>query len=274
MEDVTFIIKTFERLYCIKRLVKSIYKKYPDAKVLIADDSSISCKSYFERSKWNDKIKVIELKKDCGLAEGRNVLVDNVKTEYFLLLDDDFVFDKKTDIKRALDILKERKLDILGGFIRNYTEINNLFTFIKLIIQRIIHYEKPANYIGTLYYNSETKTLYANYIRKQFPVYTDSDLVLNFFVARTNVVREKNRWDDELKLQEHTAFFYKAKKNGLKVGFSNEFSIQHRPIRLKKYSSFRGRNFTKIFMEKNDIDRIESTYDNGEVIITEYEKLQ
>ena len=273
MENVTFIIKTFERFYCVKRLVRSIYKKYPRAKVLIADDSTVSCKSYFENSKWNNWVKVIELEKDCGLSEGRNVLIDNVETDYFLLLDDDFVFDKKTNIERALEILNEKGLDILGGYIRNYTEINSFFTLIKLIIQRILRYEKAANYIGNLSYNSATKTLHANYIRKQFPKYVDTDLVLNFFIARTRIVREKNRWDDELKLQEHTAFFYKAKINGLKVGFSNEFSIQHRPIKLKKYSTYRGRNYTKIFMEKNNIDIIESTYDDGEAIITEYEKL-
>lgn len=273
MDNITFIVKTFERFYCVKRLVKSILKKYPDATILIADDSAKSCKQYFENSKWRNNIKVIELETDCGLSKGRNALIDMVETDYFLLLDDDFVFDKKTDINRAMEIIKKEDLDILGGFIRNYTEINSLFTLFKLIVQRLIRYEKPANYIGSLDFDEETKTLYVKYIRKQFPLFLKTDIVMNFFVAKTKTIRDKNRWDDELKLQEHTAFFFSAKKKGLKIAFSNEFSVQHRPIKLKKYSSFRGRNFVKIFMEKNDIQRIVATYDNEETVVTDYAKL-
>lgn len=273
MDNVTFIIKTYERFYCVKRLVKSIYKKYPNAKVLIADDSTLSCKSFFNEKYPDKDIKVYELENDCGLSAGRNYLVDRVKTEYFVLLDDDFVFDKKTDVKKAEEIIIDKNLDILGGYIRNYTEINNIPTHIKCLIQRLIKYEKPANYLGTINYDKKTKTLQVDYKRKEFPLYTESDIVLNFFIARTNVVRDRNRWDDELKLQEHTAFFYTAKKNGLRVGFSNEFSVQHRPIKLKAYGAYRGRNFTKVFMKKNDIDRIIATYDNGEVQITNYEEL-
>lgn len=273
MENCTFLIKTFERFYCVKRLVRSILKKYPEAKILIADDSQKSCKAYFERQRYGGNIRVFELENDCGLSAGRNYLIDQVKTEYFVLLDDDFVFDDKTDIDRAVQILKEKNLDILGGYIRNYTDIHNAVSFLKYIVQTIIHYEKPANYIGTINHDTDNKTLNINYIRKQFPHYIDTDFVLNFFVAKTNSIRMHNRWDEALKLQEHTAFFFTAKKKGLKIGFSNEFSVQHKPIKLKNYNSFRGRNYVKIFMQKNDLEKIVAHYDNGEVVVTEYENL-
>ena len=62
MNDVTFIIKTFERPECIKRLVKSIYKYYKDAIILVGDDSKISCKKYIEQKYYDKNIKVYEKK--------------------------------------------------------------------------------------------------------------------------------------------------------------------------------------------------------------------
>ena len=105
MNDITFIVKTFERFYCIKRLVKSIFKYYPDANILIADDSEVSCKTYFYKKYGDGNITVYELEKDCGLSYGRNFLLERVKTKYFVLLDDDFVFDKRTNIEVAPSII-------------------------------------------------------------------------------------------------------------------------------------------------------------------------
>ena len=274
MKDITFIVKTFERPYCIKRLVKSVVKKYPDARILIADDSEKTCKNYFEHSKWSKNVQVYELPHDCGLSKGRNYLVDKVETRYFVLLDDDFIFDDRTDILRALEILKVKDLDILGGYFRNYKAITiNFLKYPYILLRILFKCEKPFNYLGTIEEDTANKTLTVNYIEHQFPKYTDSDIVHNFFIAKTDVVKLRNRWDEDLKLQEHTAFFYTAKKNGLKVGFSNEFSVQHRPIRVYKYRSFRKRNFIKVFMEKNDFLKIISKYDNREIKIIEYDKL-
>lgn len=272
MKNVTFIIKTFERKYCIKRLVKSIYKKYPNAKVLIADDSEVSCKEYLKKKYPFMDLHVYELEKDSGLATGRNYLLKKVKTKYFVLLDDDFVFDKSTNVEKGIKILEEKNLDILGGFLRNYAEVNGIFGHIKVMIQMIIKWNCPRNYIGELNYEYNTKTLYANYITNEFPEYTDSDITLNLFIANTKRILENCMWDDELKLQEHTAFFLSAKNAGLKIGFSNVLSVQHKPIKLKKYGTFRNRNYIKIFMKKNNIERIITTYNHGNEVVTYYDK--
>lgn len=271
MQNVTFIIKTFERPSCIKRLVKSIYKKYPDASVLIADDSASTCKEYLE-NKYSDKsLEVFELEKDQGLSFGRNYLVDRVKTKYFVLLDDDFVFDSKTDIQAGLDLIEENDLDILGGYIRNYCMEDGFVSYVKLAIQNLIKYEKSANYMGSFSFDEDERKLYVKRIRNEFPEYKETDIVLNFFIAKTDVIRTINRWDDELKLQEHTAFFYKAKLNKLKIAFTNKFSVQHKPLRLKDYGTYRGRDFTQLFLEKYDIHEVISTFEDGEVTVTKNE---
>ena len=56
--------------------------------------------------------------------------------------------------------------------------------------------------------------------------------------------------------------------NNLKVGFTNELSVQHHPVKLKKYSEKRNRNYTNVFMDKYAIDKIVANYDDnrGQVI--------
>ena len=273
LENITFIVKTFERFYCIKRLVKSIYRYYPNAKILIADDSEKSCKAYLERKYARKELKVYELPKDVGLSYGRNYLLDRVETEYFCLLDDDFVFDEKTDINTALEMMRERtEVDILGGYFRNYIATMGIKPYLRRILRRIKRKKepfRPYNYIGELKLDSDNQVLYCNYITKQFPDYEIVDIVHNFFVARTCVIRDRNRWDEELKLQEHTAFFVMAKLKGIRVAFTNRFSVQHWPYRPEKYTSFRSRNYFEIFLKKMNIRKVVSTYDGGEVKIRE-----
>lgn len=62
--------------------------------------------------------------------------------------------------------------------------------------------------------------------------------------------------------------FYRVKLNDLKVGFTNELSVQHHPVKLKKYSEKRNRNYTNVFMDKYAIDKIVANYDDnrGQVI--------
>lgn len=271
MDEVTFIIKTFERFYCVKRLVRSILKYYPNAKILIADDSEISCKEYFERRYPN--VKVYNLPKDSGLSYGRNYLVDRVDTNFFVLLDDDFVFDKKTDVEKGLILIKENNLDILGGYFRNYSIVEKPIDHLKVIIQNVIKWERPLNYIGKLQFDNKTRILYANYVNYEFPEYQETDITHNFFIAKTNVVKNINRWDNELKLHEHTAFFWCAKNKGLKVGFSSCLSVQHKPIKLKKYSGFRNRDFIQVFMNKYNIEKIIATYDGENETIHERKSL-
>lgn len=260
MDEVTIIIKTLDRCDCLINLLDSIFKKYPKIRVLVGDDSEISSKEKIMKKFCKYNLQYFNLEKDCGLSAGRNFLLNKVQTKYFVLADDDFVFDKKTNLERALQILEEKKLDIIGGYIRNYKIVKNNWDKFLVIIQKILKYELPTNYIGTL--KMEGSTFYADYIVHSFPEFVETDLVLNFFLAKTEIIKKIQGWDPELKLQEHTEFFYRAKLNNLKVGFTNELSVQHHPFKLKGYNSKRNRNYTKVFMDKYKIDKIIANYDD------------
>lgn len=266
MDEVTIIIKTLDRCDCLINLLDSIFKKYPKIRVLVGDDSEISSKEKI-LSKFNQyNLQYYNLEKDCGLSAGRNFLLNKIQTKYFVLADDDFVFDQKTNLERAVQILEEKKLDIIGGYIRNYKIVKSSWDKLLVLIQKILKYELPTNYIGTL--KMEGNTFYADYTVHSFPEFAETDLVLNFFLAKTERIKEIHGWDPKLKLQEHTEFFYRVKLNNLKVGFTNELSVQHHPVKLKKYSEKRNRNYTNVFMDKYAIDKIVANYDDnrGQVI--------
>lgn len=272
LEDLTFVVKTFERFKCIKRLVRSIYRYYPHAKILIADDSRTSCKAYLEKKYGRKGLEVIELPYDMGLSYGRNCLVDRVKTEYFCLLDDDFVFDRRTDIAAAMELIREKDVDILSGYMRGYVMTKTKKAWLKLQLKHILQ-KKPLyaayNYIGFLKLDADAHVLYCDLSSKRFPDYQAVDIVPNFFVGRTSAIRERNRWDEELKLNEHTDFFLRAKLHGLRVACTSRYSVQHRQNKPGEYESYRNRDYFKLFMEKTGIQKVISTHDGGEVEVQE-----
>ena len=115
--DITIIIKTFERPRSLHRLLKSIFFYYPDVKVVVADDSADPEKTNREvMGRWPGKdIEYLALPYDVGLSEGRNRALARVKTPYFVLCDDDFVFDRRTNLELMKRQLEEHKVDLVAG---------------------------------------------------------------------------------------------------------------------------------------------------------------
>lgn len=89
VSSITAIIKTVERPYAVKRLVKSIRRRYPSLKAIVVDDSR-------ELTILND-VYMITMPYNTGILAGRNQALDEATTLYFLLLDDDFVFSIGND---------------------------------------------------------------------------------------------------------------------------------------------------------------------------------
>lgn len=87
MLTITAVIKTFERPERVVALHSSIRQYYPNLAIIIVDDSSAPI-AY----DWDEYTTYIFTEYDIGLSEGRNRAVDQVKTLYTLILDDDFVF--------------------------------------------------------------------------------------------------------------------------------------------------------------------------------------
>lgn len=229
IDELTILIKSFMRPECVNKLIKSIRRIY-DIKIVIVDDSKTPLN--FD---YDDDIKTYNMEFDSGLSAGRNYGVSKIETPYFLLCDDDFEFTEKTDLIKWLEIFKSSNLDILGG--------------------DVIMNGKKIDYFGLLE-KVDDNLYYKKGFHNETEFYKEYDLVLNFFIAKTDSIID-NGWDNDLKLAEHTAFFF-DNKGKLKVGHTELISIDHQRVVNAVYSKFRNRNqkFFEIWMRKREINRI------------------
>lgn len=245
--EVSIIIKTFERPMALERLLRSILASPATAsRILIADDSFHAAES---RLLELDSIDYFRLPYDSGLSYGRNFLVDRVTTPYCVVLDDDLVFTRETRLDILLGIVKEKGFDLAAGEGNLLVRGKPGFANIE-VSDRNLRIEPGAP--PRSYYNG-------------LPVY---DMVNNFFLARTDTLRDI-RWDERFKIYgEHTDFFmrYSAK---YRVTFTDQVVIGHEEGgygfrgSMGKYAPGRQYRSARIFGLKHGIDRIGGTHLHG-----------
>ena len=183
IEQVTAIVKTFERPREVKRLVSSIQRTYPALKLIIADDS--------REPQEIPGAQLISLPFNSGVSAGRRIALEAVQTPYLLLLDDDFVFYRQTRLASALSLMAANpKIDIMGGMVIDLPE------------NRAHEYRDE-----TFYPTARHATLPPGSTIAGLAVY---DKVANFFIGRTERIRLVN-WRDELRAIDHRDFFTRAK---------------------------------------------------------------
>ena len=198
LENLTAIIKTFERPKILRRLLASIKRLYPELKIIVADDSRQPIEL--------DDVQVIALPYDSGIAAGRNAGLKQAATKYVLILDDDFVFYRATQLESALLTMEQHsEIDIMGG------EVIYLPLFKKLGYRHEFIF--PTEALPTQLPGSRIAGL---------PVY---DKVPNFFIARAERLQIVG-WDPNLKKLEHADFFTRA-KGVLTTVFNAELKCLH-----------------------------------------------
>lgn len=217
MKDLTICVKTFIRPKTLDKCLESIRARYPDVKILVANDGPDPIVN-------NKADQVFNLPFDVGLSAGRNYLLDRVETEFVMFIDDDTIFSETSKVEDMLGVLHNNsEIDLAAGKIRGNSFCGTL--------------EKEH---GILFRNVGS---YSSII-SGFKIY---DYVLNLFVARTSKVKEV-RWDEELKIVEHMDFFWRA-KGVLRCTALDHVYFHNTRERDAEYSKFRvGR--IPFFMQK------------------------
>jgi hypothetical protein len=232
--DVSLIIKTFERQEALERMITSIRTQgYADCPVLIADDSKVPYRDIIIE-KYGDIVdEYVVLPFNSGLSKGRNELLNRVETKYFVLNDDDFVYDERTDLAWMHDQLESTDIELLGGLFydqRTYVPKPNASIFrrawYRLLREIGAKREFIRRYHGAV--RTDGDTIVMEPVEYCAPV-TRCDYTHNFFMADTQAVREKvGGWRDEIKTSwEHWEFFYRAKQAGLRVATTEEVGVSH-----------------------------------------------
>jgi glycosyltransferase involved in cell wall biosynthesis len=264
LNDLTILIKTLEREDHLIQLLNSIRKYNFNGPVIIADDSKVPYKNNILTLFPTLNIDYIELPYDTGTAEGRNVMLAKVTSKYFLLCDDDFVFDNRTRIPIMKELLVKYGFDILGGVFRQHNRktrtgrfflsLNNTIKKFGFVFPSYEFYEYSADF------HISKRNISVSAIEYKEPI-TKSDLIHNFFIARTDLVKSFGGWNPHLKGGEHQNFFIRAKIAGLKVGTTRKCGVIHdqwtKNSDLYKNLRKRGGEFQMIALEEFGVERIE-----------------
>lgn len=181
-QRLTLVIKTFERPATLQRLVASIRRMYPSVPVIVVDDSRTPSELR--------GVETIALPFDQGVSVGRQAGLDRVRTPYVMMLDDDFVFYRETQLGRALAKLERQpRIDLLGG---------------QLIDLPYLRFREPP--LGLIFAASVAPR---EPIGSTIDGLLVCDKVANFYIARTDSLRRVG-WTPALRRLDHADFFARA----------------------------------------------------------------
>ncbi len=202
LSQLTAIIPASNRQKSLTRLVRSLRKGYPELRILVADDSqeALTCK----------QADSIRLPVGIGRSAACNALLSRLRTPYFLLLDDRCELAKETRLEALLDLVAGDKLDVAAGDLLGCER--RFWFFVR---------RRPASGHGTFEIAGDLLALHRGH-RTVGEGYAWCDMVPNFFVARTEKVRDLGGWDPELKNDEREEFFMRGHRQGLRVGLASE----------------------------------------------------
>lgn len=222
---VSIVVKTILRPNMLERFLKSVGDYQRDlgvvfAEIIVGDDTPVDRLQANRLAISNAVAACPDLRvrheifpPDIGLSAGRNRMIDAAKQDYVLLCDDDFMLDPDSDVREALKLMAERNADIVGGWLKNRYD------------------EKTGEYIywgsvGRAIDLGEEWLVWLNEDENHLPEVSKSDYILNFFVAKRTPLLSV-RWRDEMKVEEHSPFFYDFQAAGLSALYSKKFFARH-----------------------------------------------
>jgi phosphorylcholine metabolism protein LicD len=236
-KSVTAIVTTFDRPESLNKLVKSFYELYPDISLIIGNQGHQSVDLIYPN------VTVVKLPYDCGLSYARNELVKYVKTEFVLLLEDDHFVTKELDIYKMIEVFGyDKNIGLISSRISDNNKIRiyerQLFKLNDVLISIDWNKLQQKNLVSKCKINN-----------LEFGI---TDLVYNFFLAKTSILR-KYPWDNDNKVNsEHLDFFLNLKLNSnVKVAFIPEVFIHHdHSSETSIYSQHRNRMYYDLIYKK------------------------
>lgn len=204
---VTIATKTFLRYDKLKDLIDSIRQYYPTVTIVIADDNQ------HPQSVTGPHIEQYFMPFGKGWFAGRNLAVSQVTTKYVLWVDDDFYFTSNTKLEKMVDILEKTTLDLVGGAVREATGYTA--TYRHIISVEDGGEEGDCLHMRNGYYHDI----------HGFPDCVVADAVINFFMGRTDKVREVG-FNPRLARQGHLEFFVDG-LGTLYIGSCSDVIVNH-----------------------------------------------
>lgn len=236
IKKVDILITTFKRYGCLENLLKSIPEEWKD-NIIIGDQN---------KERKNYPYRTIFLPYDCGLSYARNRLVDASEKPFVLLLEDDFEWTDKTQVKKLLRLMNAQlNVGVVGGQVRQ-NDVAIPFEFIPTIEDGVLYHKRDGN----------------NWKVFEFTNYKKTGCIMNFALFRKSMLRDM-RWDPQLKLREHQDFYLRLAKTKWQVLYTPDVRIKDAKVRhTPEYRELKNRDeFLVMMMKKHGITKIK--YQNG-----------
>lgn len=189
-ENVTFIVKSFERQHLVRGLIRNISRMYPGVRIIIADDS----REPLEVKLPN--VRVIRLPFNSGLSAGLCAALEEVTTPYVMRMDDDELLTVRSGVHRELRFLMGHPgLDLIGfGHTTAIRLHSPEFNFRE-------YYKSPMN--------DALRPLRIPHLTKIDENHVVLGKVANIYLARTEKLREVG-FDPKIRVIDHHEFFWRA----------------------------------------------------------------
>lgn len=198
---ITVCISSHNRHEKLYDTVYSIRRFYPTIPIVIVDDGEL----FWENSTLFPHVNYIKVGYDTGLPAVRNIMVENVKTTYTFIMDEDVLFTDTSSLEKMVKLLDTLDVDMVAG------KLSGTWAYYARIT--------PVN--NTYYVCEKINPVKVG--RCQL-----SHRCINLFVAHTSFLLE-NKWKEDRKLCEHSLYFgaLQEKHPGRKVASCSQFKFIH-----------------------------------------------
>ncbi|XP_068777465.1 beta-1,4 N-acetylgalactosaminyltransferase 1 isoform X1 [Struthio camelus] len=204
---VTIATKTFLRYDKLRGLIASVRRFYPSVTIVVADDSQRP------EPLQGPHLEHYLMPFGKGWFAGRNLAISQVTTKYVLWVDDDFIFTPRTRLEKLVDVLERTSLDLVGGAVREITGYTTTYRQ-----QLSVQAGGPGGDC------LRTRPGFHHRLAG-FPGCVVTDGVVNFFLARTDKVRQVG-FDPRLRRVAHLEFFIDG-LGVLHVGSCEDVVVDH-----------------------------------------------
>ncbi|XP_070551058.1 beta-1,4 N-acetylgalactosaminyltransferase 1-like [Ptychodera flava] len=187
-----------------------------------------------DRENPGNNIKHYQMPFAEGYNAGKNLLLSQVRTKYFLWVDDDFIFSKRTKLELFVEKLDSpmANLDLVGGMFEQDDG-----SLLPCICANTDNYYTALDISwGSHGYCLSAKKSDHGKV-DQFPNCRFLDMVANFWMAKTEAVL-KVGFDLRFERIAHREFFIDA-VGVLRIAQCDDVAVRHVAIRNPKYNKYR-----------------------------------
>jgi GT2 family glycosyltransferase len=231
LPSLALAFATIERPQVAQRLVRSVRKYFGELPIYVADQSRHVAANAGFYDQYG--VSLLRMPYDVGVTASRNRLAREIREDYFVLCDDDFILGPQTSFVDALHILETHpEIGVVGGklydFGWNEEWVRNWELFLEYDKQQKILFSIPI-------YELAPRAREVGGIR-----FFLCDAVLNFAVFRRSIFDRGVQWDERFKSNgEHEDFFLNLKvSSSYRVAYlPTMVAYHHHPEEYRAYIS-------------------------------------